>query len=432
VPLDIQSSLVDEEALRPYDPAEDAVAQDGPERFAQVLELLQAARRPVIIAGHGLRISGAVQAFLGLLEQLRVPVVGTFNGVDAIPTEHPSFIGRIGTLGGRAGNFALQNADLLISIGSRNNIRQVSYFWQSYARAAKKVVVDIDAAELKKHTLVPDLAVQMDAKAFVTGLSKTLAAARLPDYSPWLAWCSERKRRYPAVQTPEPGPGRLDPYRFIERLTEVMSEDAVVVAGDGTACVAPFQVAKVRGSQRFIWNSGCAAMGYCIPAAIGASVGRGRKQVLCLSGDGSAMLNFQELATIAYQRLPIVIFLLNNNGYISIRQTQNAYFNGRLHGVDGDSGVGFPNFRAVASAFGLATELIADPAEVDAKLKSVLAAEGPLLCEVMLPHDYAFTPKLSSARLPDGRMVSKPLEDLSPLLDRDEFRSNMIVPVLEE
>lgn len=432
VPLDVQSALIDADALPAYDPAEDALPPAAAPPFPALLALLRQAQRPVLVAGHGLRIAGAVEPFRRLMGELSVPVLATFNGVDVSPTGHPAYVGRIGTLGGRAGNFALQNADLALFIGTRNNIRQVSYFWRSYARAAKKVVVDVDAAELQKHTLRPDLPICMDAKDFVEGLLKALQGAEMPDWSEWMAWCAERRQRYPAVQTPEPAPGRLDPYRFIRRLSQLMPDDAMVVGGDGTACVAPFQVGEVREQQRYIWNSGCAAMGFDIPASIGACVGRDRRPVICLAGDGSAMLNLQELATIAFQRLPLRIFLLNNNGYISIRQTQNAYFGGRLHGVDGKSGVGFPDYRRVAEAFGLAVERIADPAEVDDKIRAVLAVEGPVLCEVMLPDDYAFTPKLSSARLPDGRMVSKPLEDLSPLLSREEFMQNMIIPPLQE
>jgi acetolactate synthase-1/2/3 large subunit len=272
----------------------------------------------------------------------------------------------------------------------------------------------------------------MDAGVFLRALLDGLGKAQPADYGAWLGWCQERKRRYPILSPPTATPKGLDPYLFADRLTRAMPGNAVLVAGDGTASVAPFQAGQVRGSQRFIWNSGCASMGYDLPAAIGASFGTGQGPVICLAGDGSAMMNLQELETIVHQRLPIKIFLLNNGGYISIRQTQNAYFEGRLVGVDPSSGVGLPDYRKLAEAFGLHTAVIADPAELDAKLASVLAAEGPLLCEVRLPHDYAFEPKLASAKLPDGRMVSKPLEDLSPLLDRAEFLSNMLIPPLAD
>ena len=434
VPMDVQGALVDPAELGDYDPAGDDQPTDpdaGP-KLAQAWALLQKAQRPVLLAGHGIRIAKALPAFLKLVERLGVPVLGTFNGMDLLPTDHPCFIGRIGTLGSRAGNFALQNADLLVSIGSRNNTRQVSYNPEHFARAAKKVVVDIDGQELLKDTVKPDLGLQMDAGAFIGGLLALAGQAAPPDFGPWLGWCLERKRRYPILSAASAASTRMDPYVFADRLTRAMAPDAVLVGGDGTASVAPFQAGQVRGTQRYIWNSGCASMGYDLPAAIGASLGTDGGPVVCLAGDGSAMMNLQELETIAHQRLPIKIFLLCNQGYISIRQTQNAYFEGRLTGVDPDSGVGLPDFAKLAQALGLATESIAEPAELDAKIAAVLAAPGPVLCEVRLPHDYAFEPKLASAKLPDGRMVSKPLEDLSPLLPREEFLSNMLIPPLPE
>ncbi|HTB21280.1 MAG TPA: thiamine pyrophosphate-binding protein [bacterium] len=432
VPLDIQGALVSESDMADYDPAEDAVSGDGAAALEAAFKLLVGAKRPVILAGHGIRIAKAQKGFLELVEKLGIPVLGSFNGADLIASGHPHYVGRIGTIGGRAGNFVLQNCDLLLSIGSRNNIRQISYSWGSYARAAKKVVVDIDPCELKKHTLVPDLPVQMDAGAFIKGLADLCRGKALPDWSEWHAWSMERKRRFPTGTLAKAPTRGLDPYTFIQRLSLALREGDVVVGGDGTASVAPFQAADIKAGQRWLWNSGCASMGYDLPAAIGASFALGRGPVACLAGDGSIMLNLQELETLAYQKLPVKIFLLNNRGYISIRQTQGAYFNSRWVGVDADSGVGFPDFRKLAAAFGLHTELIAELGQADAKIAAVLAHPGPVLCEVLLPDDYAFEPKLSSARLPDGRMVSKPLEDLSPLLDREEFKANMIIPILEE
>lgn len=431
VPLDIQGAMVSEADMAAYDPSEDAVKSDPPAKIGEVVKLLLKAQRPVIVAGHGIRVGKAHAAFLELVRRLQVPVVGTFNGIDLIASDDPLFIGRIGTIGGRAGNFALQNSDLMLSIGSRNNIRQISYAPGIFARAAKKVVVDIDEAELKKHTLVPDLAVLMDAGAFIGGLLAELQGHALPDWAEWREWCADKKSRYPLVPKPLPASG-MSPYDFIDKLTRALPVGQVVVGGDGTASVATFQAAQVKAGQRYILNSGCASMGYDLPAAVGASLALGDGPVVCLAGDGSIMLNLQELQTIAFKRLPIKIFLLNNDGYISIRQTQRAYFEGRFIGLDPASGVGFPDFIKVAQAFGLATERIANAAEAEAKIAAVLAAPGPVLCEVMLPTDYVFEPKLSSVRLPDGRMVSKPLEDLSPLLEREEFKSNMLIPILEE
>ena len=431
VPLDIQGALVSEADMAEYDPAEDAEVAASPSGVNEALAMLAASKRPVILAGNGIRIAGAQKAFLELVDALKIPVLSSFNGADLIASDHPHYICRIGTIGGRAGNFALQNCDLLLSLGSRNNIRQISYFWRSYARAAKKILVDIDDNELKKPTVVPDLALRMDAGAFIQELSRQAAGRILPDWGWWHSWCLERKRRFPTAPS-KPAQDAVDPYAFVLKLSRALKEGAVVVGGNATASVVPFQVAEIKASQRYLWNSGCASMGYDLPAAIGASYALDRGPVVCLAGDGSIMLNLQELETIAYQKLPIKIFLLNNNGYISIRQTQGAYFDGRWVGVDAASGVGFPDFNRLGAAFNLRVETIAHSGEVDAKIAAVLAGGDPVLCNVLLPPDYAFEPKLSSARLPDGRMVSKPLEDLSPLLDREEFKANMLIPVLEE
>jgi acetolactate synthase-1/2/3 large subunit len=338
-------------------------------------------------------------------------------------------MGRIGTIGNRSGNFTLQNADLVISIGSRNNIRQVSYNWRSFARHACKVVVDIDPAELAKPTVRPDLAIQADAHVFLSLLEQRLSATGLPDWSEWAAWCTTRKRRYPPV-LPEQrtGTGLVNPYHFVESLTGQLADDAVVVAGNGTACVVLFQAGAVKSGQRLFWNSGCASMGYDLPAAIGACFAAPGRDVICLAGDGSLQMNIQELQTMVHHQLPLKLFVLNNDGYISIRQTQDAFFDGRRAGCDAGSGVSFPDITKLAAAYGLPTAIIDRNDAVPAAVARVLAQPGPVVCDVRLTPDYRFEPKLSSEKKPDGRIVSKPLEDMYPFLDRAEFSSNMLVP----
>ncbi len=341
-------------------------------------------------------------------------------------------MGRIGTLGSRSGNFTLQNADLLISVGSRNNVRQVSYNWKSFAREAIKVVVDIDAAELNKPTLIPDLAIHADAGEFLIQLGEQVNKASLPVWTDWLKWCGVRREKYPYVLPKHRvSEANINPYHFVDRLSAHLPSDAVVVAGNGTACVALFQAGKVKKGQRFFWNSGCASMGYDLPAAIGACFAAGGRDVVCLAGDGSLQMNIQEFQTIVHHQLPLKLFVLSNNGYISIRQTNQAFFGGRLTGCDSSSGVSFPDITRVAAAYGLPVAVIDSHDHLDEKLAAVLATPGPIVCDIRLQHDYIFEPKLSSEKLPDGRMVSKPLEDLFPFLDREEFRSNMIVTLLD-
>ena len=434
IPLDIQGAQIDESLLVTYFPEEnDSVAPPILSQISEVVDLLRTAKRPVFLAGQGIRISGAQEAFLELVERLQIPVVSSFSGIDLIPSDHPLFMGRIGTLGSRSGNFTLQNADLLISVGSRNNVRQVSYNWKSFAREAIKVVVDIDAAELNKPTLIPDLAIHADAGEFLIQLGEQVNKASLPVWTDWLKWCGVRREKYPYVLPKHRvSEANINPYHFVDRLSAHLPSDAVVVAGNGTACVALFQAGKVKKGQRFFWNSGCASMGYDLPAAIGACFAAGGRDVVCLAGDGSLQMNIQEFQTIVHHQLPLKLFVLSNNGYISIRQTNQAFFGGRLTGCDSSSGVSFPDITRVAAAYGLPVAVIDSHDHLDEKLAAVLATPGPIVCDIRLQHDYTFEPKLSSEKKPDGRMVSKPLEDLFPFLDRDEFRSNLLIQPWDE
>jgi len=430
VPLDIQAAMIDETALLNYDQTEDEIKFDGKllkEQVSQVVELLKKAKRPVIIPGNGVRLAGAQQVLAEVLSRLKSPVVSTFNGFDLMADNDPLFIGRIGTIGTRAGNFALQNADLTIFIGTRNNIRQISYNWQTYARSAAKVVVDIDPAELKKPTVKPDLAINADAKLFLDKLFESLKAAALPKYQQWLKWCQERKQCYPVVLPGYKENKQLvQPYYFVKTLTENLDRNGVVVAGNGTACVVLFQAGVVKPGQRMFWNSGCASMGYDLPAAIGACLGAGKKDVVCLAGDGSLQMNIQELQTMFYHKLPLKLFVLNNCGYISIRQTQDAFFKGRRVACCEQSGVSCPDTVKIAKAYGLSAVVIDSHTDLAKKVKEVLSTKGPVVCEVVLSPEYKFAPKLSSEKRPDGTMVSKPLEDMFPFLDRQEFEQNMI------
>ena len=248
----------------------------------------------------------------------------------------------------------------------------------------------------------------------------------LPDFSKWLKWTKERLRKYPSVLPEYRNSKSIHPYYFVQKLTELLDSDSILVAGNGTACVAAFQAATVKDRQRMFWNSGCAAMGYDLPASIGASIARGGKEVICLAGDGSIQMNIQELQTLKQFNLPIKIFYLNNDGYISIRQTQDNFFEGRKVACDRTSGVSFPDFIKLAKAYDLPSVSISTTSDIDNKLENILKQPGPVLCEVILSNDYIFSPKVSSEKLPDGRMISKPLEDMFPFLDRNEYNSNLL------
>ncbi len=436
IPMNIQGAMIDEEKLTDYHFHEDEFHPDVKKIQLQVSELvsmLKTAERPVLLAGYGIRIAGAQNIFLEIVQKLGIPVVSSFNGCDLIATDHPQFIGRIGSIGDRAGNFALQNSDLLLCIGTRNNIRQISYNWKSFARNAKKVVVDIDIAELKKPTLVPDLAINSDAKYFLEILKSLLEKTEFTDLSFWNNWCLERKKRYPVVLTEYKNISNLvQPYYFTKILTECMQKGDIVVTGNATVSICMFQAAIVKENQRLLWNSGCAAMGYDLSAAIGACISINQQPIICLAGDGSLQLNIQELQTVLHYKLPIKIFYFNNNGYVSIKQTQDSHFEGRRVASSPDSGVSFPDIIKLAQAYGFPTEVIASHGGMREKIQRVLSADGPIMCEVKLVCDYKFSPKLSSQKLPDGRMVSRPLEDLFPFLSREELKQNMLVPFLED
>jgi len=432
IPLDIQGALVDERNLQ-HKNINNLPPTIEDEIIFSIIEELQKAKRPVLIAGHGIRISKAEKYFLELVNSLNIPVVTTFNGFDLLATESDNFIGRIGTLGSRAGNFALQNADLVISLGSRNNIRQVSYNWASFARHSKKIIIDIDSAELNKKTVKGDFLIHADAKVFITKLLE-----KIPDgfnvEKTWLKWCLTRKKKYPVMldEYKIPNDHSVHPYSFIEELTTVLDNNAIVVAGNGTACVVLFQAGIVKTGQRIFWNSGCASMGYALPASIGVAVAEGGKEVICITGDGSIQMNIQELQTIKHNNLPIKIFILNNQGYSSIMQTQKAFFNSDFIGCNEESGISFPDNSKLADLYGLKYYKISSTAEMRQVIDKVLSYTGAVICEVILNNDYSFAPKLSSEKKPDGRIISKPLEDLYPFLDRDEFYSNMIVKDIVE
>jgi acetolactate synthase-1/2/3 large subunit len=425
VPMDVQGALVEESTLTGFTPPPPTASAPD---LSHVVELMRRSQRPVVVAGHGVRLAGQLDALRRLLARWPVPALTTFGGFDLLEDDHPSYAGRIGTLGTRGGNFTLQNADFVLLLGTRNNVRQVSYNWENFAHRATTVAVDIDAAELAKPTFRPTVGVQADLAEFLPRLEAALAAGpALPDASEWLAWARARTQRYPVVR-PEHAEvaERIHPYAFFERFTSLLPSDAVVVAGNGTACVVLFQAGVVRQGQRYFWNSGCASMGYDLPAAIGASYGL-KRDTWCLAGDGSLQMNLQELATLAHHRLPVKLVVLDNGGYASIRQTQTNFF-GAQYGCGTTSGLGFPNLERLAAAYDLPFVRSTRLEQVEAHHRQVSGIAGPVLWEVQLTLDYAFEPKLSSMKLADGRMVSRPLEDMAPFLDREEFRSNMLSP----
>jgi acetolactate synthase-1/2/3 large subunit len=435
IPIDVQSAIVNEADLRGYDSAMDEIRINPAQikdQCIKVLQRLNISKRPVILAGSGVRCADAVDLFNQIIQRLGIPVTTAWTH-DTISSDNPLFCGRPGTIGDRAGNFVVQNADTLLILGSRLNIRQVSYNWNAFARYAYKIQVDIDPAELAKPTIKPEFAVHCDVRIFLEILNHVLDEFEydLNIHKKWLSWCQERRQRYFGIFPHQKlFNGYINPYHFLDILFKKLSEDDVVICGNATATVVSFQVARLKLGQRLISNSGAASMGYDLPAALGAAVARDGKRVICLAGDGSIHLNIQELQTVVHHKLPIKIFVLNNNGYLSIRTTQSNFF--KLYiGESPASGVSFPDYVKLSQAYGISSLRI-DREDFSPLIDFVLSQEGPILADVILDPTQVFEPKLSSRVLPDGKMVSAPLEDMYPFLPRIELLENLFIPPWDE
>jgi acetolactate synthase-1/2/3 large subunit len=404
VPLDVQAAPVDPARLRGYQPVRAPVVLSAQD-VALVADLLTRSERPLILAGHGVRVGGAVTAFRTMVEALGVPVVTTWNASDLLAWDDPLLVGRPGSVAVRAPNFAIQNCDLLIAIGARVDAVVAAYDRGNFARGARRVLVDVDANELTKFDRDGDMTIVASAAAFCDALSSAVSSR--PSIDPWRARCADWKRRYGLCDGAMPvDSNAIGHYRFIDALSEAVDENSLIATGSSGLAVG--------------------AMGYGLAAAIGACIAADRAPTLCIESDGSMMLNVQELATIAHHALPIRIVLMNNRGYASIRNTQRNYFDGRFVGTDGPSGLGFPDWGMLARAFGIGYACIDDPAcDLSATLRDALALPAPCLIDVRLETDATLWPKVAAIPLADGSMVSMPLEDMSPPLPLDVLSREM-------
>lgn len=435
IPIDVQATPVEPSSLKGFDPVAEGFEKKPAalaSQVAEVLERLQRAKRPVIMVGGGIRVSGTHREFLEVAEKLQIPVATCWNAHDVVWDDHPLYAGRPGSIGNRGGNFSVQNSDCVLILGSRLNIRQISYNYKSFARDAFKIMVDVDGAELKKPTLKIDLPIEADLRDFFMQVKKATYTPN-PEHQAWMKWCSERVKKYTTC-LPEYWELKdsVNPYCFVDSLFDHLQEDDWVVTGDGTACVVTFQAAKLKKGQRLFTNSGCASMGFDIPAAIGAHFAGPPKRLICIAGDGSLQMNLQDLQTLVSHKIPAKIFILNNRGYHSIRQTQHNFFQGHVVGCGEESGLGFPDMEKLSFAYGIPYRKAANHETLARQINDCLKQPGLQICEVTLDLKQSFAPRLSSKRLPDGRMVTTPLEDMSPFLSRDEMRDNMLIPMLNE
>ena len=425
VPLDVQGAMIETDGLNHFDADKEnpwKVPEVKDEVVNTILEKIKHAKAPLLLAGTGIRLGGAEDKLLKLLDKLQIPVVTAWNANDTVAMDNPYFAGMPGTVGTRPGNFAIQNCDLLISLGCRLNIRMIGYNHYDFAKNAYKIIVDIDPKELIKPTVRPDMPVNADVNDL---LEKLLANDYVPQekHKEWVAWCRDLVEKYPATMNAykNGGEGLINPYVFVDKLFEHLDESDRIICGNGSACVITFQACKIKQGQRMFTNSGCAAMGYGFPAAVGVAVSDNSKRTICVDGDGSVMMNIQELSTVAQNKLDIKLIILNNNGYHSIRQTQTNLFEPPFIGIDPASGVSFPDFKKLAEAFGIKYFALDSEKNCDEVLKQVLNCDGPCICEAIVDPKQNFAPKSSSKVLPDGRIVSPSLDDMFPFLDRDEF-----------
>lgn len=438
VPINVQSARVNPDEFRHFDPSSDGssclpdweqASVPSVDEIDALLDLIGESRSPVVLAGGGIRTAGAYDQFLEFIEALGVPVCTAWNAHDLIPDAHPLYAGRPGTVGTRGGNFALQNADLVISLACRMNIRQISYNWENFAKNARLVAVDIDKAELEKPTLHVDVPIHADIRDFFEVTLARIEERQMGDYSRWAAWCRRINERFPVClpgyrekATP------VNPYVLFDEIGRRLPEEWVTVTSNGSACVCSFQAMHIKRGQRLFTNSGMASMGYGLPAAIGAAVALDGNPVLCIEGDGSLMMNLQELETVAFNGLNVKVLIVNNNGYHSIRQTQTNSFDANYCGLDPESGVGFPLWERVAYAFDIPFSRVDSLDRLGGALDAFLFADGPTICEVVVGQRQFFEPKLSSRRLPDGSIVSPSLEDMSPFLDEEELAQCVYSP----
>jgi len=436
IPLDVQGANIETSKLKPYNRVEDK--KEIPSKLKvsvinKVLMKIASAKRPVLFAGSTVSHNGLCEKFVKMAEMLNIPVVTGFNAHDCIPSAHRLFIGRPGSIGDRAGNFAVQNSDLLLVIGSRLNIRQTGYASDKFAREAFKIMVDIDPIEIKKERIKPDLGIHADAVDFINKMIEAVGKYPVNKNTEWIKWCEKRKRKYPVV-LPEywKKDKPVNPYCFMNVLGKNLSKEAVVVTANATACICSFQTLNIKKGQKLYSNSGAASMGYDLPAAIGAYYAAPTRQIICLAGDGSIQMNLQEMQTIVHNKIPLKIFVMNNNGYHSIRQTQINFFGKPLVGCEPENGVSFPAMKKIAAAYGIKYFKCSRNSRLSEIVRKALNNAGTVICEVVLDPAQPFAPRASSKRLPDGRMVSRPLEDMAPFLNEEELKSNMIIKLMKE
>lgn len=431
IPLDVQGAIIDEKELKPFDPLDEAKQEQNDltrKLVEKTIRLLNDSERPVILAGRGIWLAHAEKEFLKIIKSLGIPVLTTWRMMDILPEDNELYFGRPGSIASRGANFVQQNADFILTIGARLDLPQVGHSYDNFARDAKKVIVDIDNTEINKIETEIDVPIVSDAKEFLVEFIN-IDMVKTKDRSVWLSKCNEWKGKYPVI-LPEylKSANYVNTYALIDVLSEILTPDDVIVPGSSGSCAEiTCQAFRIKKGQRLVNSPGLGSMGFGLPQSIGACLASGGKRTICIVGDGGLQHNIQELETLKRLNIPVKLFVLNNNGYAAIRNTHKRFFDGRLVCCDPSSGLTLPDTCKIATAYGLKAVKIADQKNLKKDVRNILNMYGPVVCDVVVDPDLQMAPRLSSMASPDGTMVSKPLEDLWPFLDREEFKSNMVI-----
>ena len=444
IPVNYQGCFIETDELPSYDGSEEQKKDDSllppklnPNVAKTIIQKIKNAKRPVLYAGNGIRLSGGYADFRAAVEKRGIPVCTYWDAIDLIETDHPLYVGRGGNMGDRPGNFAVQNADLVLAVGNRLPIRVVGYNWKTWAREAEVIMVDIDPAELRKPTIHVEMPVYADAKDFFKQINGVLASEKEPVFQSkeWIKICQDWKKNYPVClqRHKDENDGYANAYASFDYISRNLPEGTLTVTSNGTCCVAGHQSWFIKKGSRFFNNNAIASMGYGLPAAIGACIANDRKTTICLEGDGSIMMNLQELQTIVTNKLPIKIILINNQGYHSIRQTQNNLFKNHCKvGIGPESNdLSFPDYKKIAYAFDIPYFSAHSNEEMHKAFADTMSQEGFAICEIFVSTEQIFEPKSSTKRLEDGTLVSPPLEDLAPFLPREELMKNIYIKPIE-
>ena len=434
IPLDIQATEIEKENLIKFESDVDFFDSNLLEsNVIQSIEILLKSKRPVILAGNGIRLSNSQELFIEIAKSLNIPVLSTWKAMDIFDENDAIFFGRPGTVAQRGANFIQQNSDCIISLGCRLDFGQIGYAQETFAREAKKIIVDIDSNEFKKFRFPIDIKVEANVSNFLTIFSEKIKDFEFPKWEEWRSICLNWKSKYSIMKQDFGDSEYTSTYALVDEIsTQLNSKDVVVPCSSGSGADITSQTFRVKKGQRVLNSPGLGSMGYGVPQSIGACVAFGKNRTICINGDGGFQLNIQELETIYRLKLPIKFFYLNNQGYLSIKNTQINYFQSRLVVTDSSSGLTLPDIQKIAKAYNIRSNKIVNNSGLQVGVMEALESDGPFICEVMINPEEQVTPKVKTVLGNNGKLISKPLEDLFPFLERFEFLENMIVKPLDE